>query len=328
MLTQLGHRASAWVAGPAPWSNVYGLARTLIALGTGGTLAFSHSSTLFRPAVGMAEVPLCEGIRQASLFCVLPAGWLEVARWTAVLLLLLVASGWRPRVTGLLHWWVAASLQWSGVLTDGGDQIASVLAFLLVPMTLTDGRRWHWDPPMEGGSDESRLIARVSWLLLRGQVAFIYLHASVGKFKVPEWVDGTALYYWLLDPSIGAPDWLARWALPVLSSPLVAPLTWSVLILEFWLALGLVLSRGARRALLPFGLLFHTGIIFFHGLISFALIMFGALVLLLRPYDEAFRFAWLRSRLPRLQPRSARAEEKEVQQSGQGERNGDGAQAA
>ncbi|MDC0712249.1 hypothetical protein POL68_27525 [Stigmatella sp. ncwal1] len=299
MLTQLGNRASAWVAGPAPWSNVYGLARTLIALGTCGTLAFSHSSTLFRPAVGMAEVPLCEGIRQASLFCVLPVGWLEVARWTAVVLLLVVASGWRPRVTGLMHWWVAASLQLSGVLTDGGDQIASVLAFLLIPLTLTDGRRWHWNPPVEGGSDESRLIARASWLILRGQVAFIYLHASIGKFKVPEWLDGTALYYWLLDPSIGAPDWLARWALPVLSSPWVAPLTWSVLILEFWLALGLILGRRARKVLLPLGVLFHVGIIFFHGLISFVLIMFGALILLMWPFDEAFRFEWLRSRLPR-----------------------------
>ncbi|MFP2904934.1 sporulation-delaying protein SdpB family protein [Pyxidicoccus sp. 3LFB2] len=301
MLTRLGTRARAWVAGPAPWSNVSGLARTLIALGTGGTLAFSHSTTLFRPAVGVPEAPICEGVRQASLFCLFPSGWLEVARWTAVLLLLVVASGWRPRLTGLVHWWVALSLHWSGVLTDGGDQIAAILALLMVPLTLTDGRRWHWDaaPPAGEGSEAGRLIARSSWVVLRAQVALVYFHASVGKFKVPEWVDGTALYYWLLDPSIGAPDWLARLMLPVLSHPVVALLTWSVLLLELGLAVGLVLGPEARRVLLPLGFAFHVGIAVFHGLISFVLIMFGALILLLRPCHEEFRFEWLRAWLPR-----------------------------
>lgn len=312
MLTRLGMRAREWVAGPAPWSNVYGLARTLIALGTCGTLAFSHSSTLFRPAVGLSEVPVCDGIRRASLFCVLPSGWLEVARWVAVILLLVVASGWRPRFTGLVHWWVAISLHWSGVLTDGGDQLAAILSLLMVPLTLTDGRRWHWDEvsPAEAGSEAGRLVAHSAWVLLRAQVALVYFHASVGKFKVPEWVDGTALYYWLLDPSIGAPEWLADLMRPILSHPAVALVTWSVLVLELCLALGLVLGSESRRVLLPLGIAFHAGIAVFHGLISFVLIMFGALVLLLRPFQEEFRFEWLRARLPRfLASESARAME-------------------
>lgn len=302
MLTRLGERARAWVAGPSPWSNVYGVARTLIALGTCGTLTFSHTTTLFRPAVGVPEAPICEGMRQASLFCVMPSGWLEVARWTAVLLLLLVASGWRPRVTGVVHWWVTVSLHWSGVLTDGGDQIAAILSLLMVPVTLTDGRRWHWDAPPETDTAARRLIARSAWVALRAQVALVYFHACVGKFKVPEWVDGTALYYWLLDPGIGAPDWLARLMTPLLSSPLVALLTWSVLALELCLALGLVLGRESRRVLLPLGIAFHLGIAVFHGLISFVLIMFGALILLLRPFDTGFRFEWLGSRVRRWLP--------------------------
>ena len=158
-------------------------------------------------------------------------------------------------------------------------------------MTLTDGRRWHWEAVSadEARSDAGRLIARSSWVVLRVQVAVVYWHASIGKLKVAEWVDGTALYYWLLDPSIGAPDWLARWMTPVLSHPVVALLTWSVLVLEFCLALGLVLGRGSRRVLLPLGIAFHAGIAVFHGLISFVLIMFGALILLLRPFQEEFR---------------------------------------
>ncbi|QDE86094.1 sporulation-delaying protein SdpB family protein [Myxococcus xanthus] len=297
MLTALGNRARAWVAGPSPWSNVYGLARTLVALGTGGTLAFSDTTTLFRPVAGIPEAPVCEGIRAASFFCVLPSGWLEVARWAAVLLLLVVASGWRPRVTGLVHWWVAVSMPWSASLTDGGDQIAAILALLMLPLALTDDRRWHWDAPREStGSDEAkRLIARSAWVMLRLQVAGIYFHASVGKFKVTEWVDGTALYYWLLDPSVGAPDWLAGVMLPVLSSPVVALLTWSVLLLELGLALGPLLNPSLRRVLLPLGISFHLGIAVFHGLISFVLVMCGALILLLRPFDELFRFERLRA---------------------------------
>ncbi|WP_141618844.1 sporulation-delaying protein SdpB family protein [Myxococcus sp. AB036A] len=313
MLTELGNRARAWVAGPSPWTNVYGLARTLIALATAGTLAFSHSTTMFHPVSGISDTPLCDGLRAASLFCVLPAGWLEVARWTAVLLLVVVASGWRPRLTGLVHWWVAVSLHWSATLTDGGDQIAAILALLMLPLTLTDDRRWHWSAPSEAGLNDEpkRLIARSAWVMLRLQVAGIYFHASVGKFKVAEWVDGTALYYWLLDPLIGAPAWLARLMLPVLSSPVVALLTWSVLLLELGLAMGPLLSPSLRRVLLPLGIAFHLGIAVFHGLISFVAIMFGALILLLRPHDETFRFerlhAWLRQ--PRPQPAPAPAME-------------------
>ncbi|MBN9683591.1 MULTISPECIES: sporulation-delaying protein SdpB family protein [unclassified Corallococcus] len=301
MLTGLGTRARAWVSGPPPWSNVQGLARTLIALGTCGTLAFSHSSTLFRPAVGVPQAPICDGIRGASLFCLMPGGWLEAARWIAVLLLLVVASGWRPRITGLVHWWVAVSLFWSAVLTDGGDQIAAVLSLLMLPLTLTDGRRWHWDEAPSGqGQDEAwRLVARASWLAIRVQVAVIYFHACVGKFKVQEWVDGTALYYWLLDPGIGAPDWLSRLLLPVLSHPIVALLTWSVLALELCLSLGLILGRQSQRVLLPLGVAFHAAIAVCHGLISFALIMCGACILLLRPFDRPFSVEWLRSRLPK-----------------------------
>lgn len=306
MLTELGNRARAWVAGPTPWSNVYGLARTLVALGTGGTLAFSDTTTLFRPAAGIPEAPVCEGIRAASFFCVFPSGWLEVARWAAVLMLLVVASGWRPRVTGLVHWWVAVSIPWSATLTDGGDQIAAILALLMLPLALTDDRRWHWDAPLES-TEAKRLIARSSWVMLRLQVAGIYFHASVGKFKVTEWVDGTALYYWLLDPSVGAPDWLARLMLPVLSSPAVALLTWSVLLLELGLSVGPLLNPTLRRVLLPLGMSFHLGIAVFHGLISFVLVMFGALILLLRPSDAVFRFEPLRAWLRQLRPQPAPA---------------------
>jgi len=54
-------------------------------------------------------------------------------------------------ITGALHWYVAYSFINSATVIDGGDHIASILAFLLLPVTLTDTRKWHWSmkSPME-----------------------------------------------------------------------------------------------------------------------------------------------------------------------------------
>ncbi len=306
MLMALGQRARFWVSGVAPWTNVYGLARTVLALGTAGTLMFSHSSSLFRPGARIPDVPQCESLRQASLFCLVPSNALEVARWLAVAILLVVASGWRPRLTGLLHWWVTASLSVSALVLDGGDHVAAVLSFLLVPLALTDPRRWHWSappPPQAEPRDEAqRLVAHSAHLATRLQMAGIYLHAAVGKLKVEEWVDGTALYYWMTNNFLGVPSWLQQLMMPLLSRPVVALLTWGVLVFEFLLFMALTFGRPARRMMLPLGIAFHMSIMFAYGLTSFFASMSAGLLLLLRPLDEPFNFGLMWSRLIGLLP--------------------------
>jgi antimicrobial peptide system SdpB family protein len=289
MLTQAGKFARRWIEGEQPWTNVYGVARSLLATATALTLVFSHSSSLFRPATGIDDVPVCTGARGASIFCLVPHGHLELARWAAVVLLLVVASGWRPRVTGVLHWWVSLGLFSSAVMVDGGDQCAAVLTLLLVPVTLTDPRTWHWQKMPARVDEKAVLVARGALALVRLQVAGIYFHASVGKLAVEEWANGTALYYWLLDPSIGAARWLSALIRPLLlCSAFVTLLTWSVLVLELLLFLGLVMPKPRRNALLIAGIALHAGIMVVHGLISFGLTMVGALVLYLRPFEQPF----------------------------------------
>jgi antimicrobial peptide system SdpB family protein len=289
VLTRLGRAARRRLAEERPWTDVYGLARTLIASATALTLIFSHSSSLFRPGVGLDQAPVCTGGRAASLFCLVPSTHLEIARWVAVAILVVVASGWRPRITGVLHWWVSLSLFCSAVMVDGGDQCAAVLSLLLLPVTLTDPRRWHWEQMPATYDEKAALVARSALALVRLQVAGIYFHAAIGKIPVEEWSDGTALYYWLLDPTLGAANWLSpllRWLL--LNSAFVAFLTWSVLALETLLFMGLVAPKSWRKWLLVGGLTLHAGIIVIHGLWSFGLTMFGALVLFLRPFEEDF----------------------------------------
>ncbi|HLU46333.1 MAG TPA: sporulation-delaying protein SdpB family protein [Natronosporangium sp.] len=291
MLNRIGAAARQWV-GLSPWTNVYGLARTLIALGTLGTLLFSHSSSLFRPASGAPDFPYCHGLSNASIYCLVPDGQLELARWISVVILLVAASGWRPRWTALPHWWVAFSLQCTATIPDGGDQIAAILTLLILPIALTDRRRWHWSRP-EPLDTAPRwattvLVAWSASVMVRVQMAGIYLHASVAKLGVAEWVDGTAIYYWLHHPLFGAPGWAAWFVHPLVQQWWgTLALTWGPLALEFLLALGLIAKRSFRPYLLAGGIALHLSIALLMGLWSFALVMFGGLVMFLRPLEQS-----------------------------------------
>ncbi|WP_147255644.1 sporulation-delaying protein SdpB family protein [Streptomyces sp. PT12] len=277
-----------------PWGTVYGLARTLIALGTAGTLAFSGTGTLFSHVVGRDPAPYCDGIQRAGAFCLAPDGQLGLARWLCVAVLLLVASGWRPRWTGVAHWYVAFSVHNGISIPDGGDQVAVVLTLLLIPVTLADPRRSHWQRIQEGAVARHRnargarawaVTAAVAFTLAAQlQVAGIYFQSSIAKLSHQEWADGTALYYWGNDVAFGAADWLAPLLGPLVEwSPTVALLTWSPLVIEFALAICLLMPPRVRRHLLVGGFALHLGIGLVMGLWSFVLVMWGALLLLCLP---------------------------------------------
>lgn len=289
LIHDLIRRPAGWirryVMGGIPWSPFYGLSRSLLAISTGLTLLVNPTGVL-QPLNGSGAV-IESTLASLSLFQVVPRDWLGTAEVVAGVLLLGVATGYRARYTGFIHWWLTFSVSTGYLLIDGGDQLASILTLLLLPVTLTDPRRWHWSP-LPGGV---RVPGELAWLvasfalgLVRLQVAGVYFHASVAKFAVEQWTDGTALYYWLLHPLFGCPTWLQPVLAPLLLlGPVVTLLTWSVLALEFALAAGLLSARVYRPWLLAGGVVLHSGIIVVHGLVSFGLVMFGALVLFLVP---------------------------------------------
>lgn len=291
MLTRVGLLGQSW-ASFAPWTNVYGVGRSLLAIGTAATLAASAPETLFRPALGLPPAPYCVGPTNLSFFCLFPQDALWLARWVAVAILLIVASGWRPRLTAVPHWWISWSFFASATIPDGGDQVGAVLTLLLLPVALTDPRRWHWQrhvsyDAMSTREQFARLVALSAFLAVRVQVAGIYFHSSLGKLGVTEWVDGTAIYYWQLDPAFGVPGWLRGPVSAIVATNLgVVAMTWGAIVLEFCLALGLILDRRWRAYLLPLGLLFHAFITVTMGLVSFGIAMSAALVLYLRPVER------------------------------------------
>jgi antimicrobial peptide system SdpB family protein len=282
----------------SPWTNVYGVARSLLALSTLLTLLADSSERIFQPLT-VADPGIIDrsAVLKASLFF-LARNHLASAKLMAVLVLVLVIVGWRPRLTALPHWWVSFSFAASASLIEGGDLIASIVTLLLIPVALSDHRVWHWQRTTTG-SRAGSVAAQTGLLLIRVQVAVIYLFAAVLKFPAEEWANGTALYYVWLSNTFGPAGLVRLISSWIGTTVLIVPLTWSVLVLELCLAAALVAPLRFRARLLPVALLFHLAIAVCNGLPTFAIAMSAALVLYLRP-------AWLPFPLPETLRRPAR----------------------
>ncbi|MFV0138248.1 sporulation-delaying protein SdpB family protein [Streptomyces sp. HMX87] len=274
-----------------PWTNVYGLARTLVALGTAGTLAASSAEALFRPVATVGDYPLCDSTTSASLFCLAPDSYAHLTwlKWGCVAALLVIASGWRPRFTALPHAYINYSVFAGIAIVDGGDQIALILSILLTLPALGDRRRWHWQTDRDRTIDTTTgralaLIGISALVVLRLQMVVVYLQAAVAKLPHQEWQNGTAMWYWGNNLEFGPAPWLDTFVAPVISTPLgVALMTWIPLVIEASLVLCLLLPQRLRWWAMGAGIAFHLAIALTMGLWSFALAMSGGIVVLCLP---------------------------------------------
>ena len=284
------------------WTNVYGFARSILAFGTLITLLFHSSEMLFYPVTEPFQNHI-DGIiiHKISLFYLLGKEYLFIGKLISIIILVMVISGYYPKVTGILHWWVAFSFNISSVLLDGGDQMASILSFMLIPVTLSDPRKNHWHKTDKKISLNLNMIILSFFIIIRLQVSLVYLQAGIAKAFETEWADGTALYYWFTNPVFGAVDYIYWFLEPFLKNGLTLTfLTWSVMIFEVFLFLGLFIEKKWRPYLLVAGITFHFGIIIVHGLVSFFCSMTAALILFLRPVDESFNFSTIKNAISRV----------------------------
>jgi antimicrobial peptide system SdpB family protein len=267
-----------------PWTDFYGLARTVIATGTFLTLVFNSTDILFKSPT--AKVNYCDPLG-ISLYCFVEN--MEVGRFLSIFLLLPVIIGWRPMITGAIHWWVTYSFVNSAVIIDGGDHIASIICLLLLPVTLTDTRKWHWaiEKTTTNITDSLTLrsiFAYTSLIIIKIQVSVIYLNSAAAKLFVTEWIDGTAIYYWFNHPVFGHPSWLGFLIEPLMyNGTSLFLITWGTIIFEFILFSGLFMKNSFKKYLLVVGIIFHFGIFIIHGLASFFFTMSAALILYLAP---------------------------------------------
>lgn len=197
----------------------------------------------------------------------------------AILILLLVISGYRPRYTCIPHWWIAFSMQNNMMTLDGGDQLAVVLTLFLIPLALTDSRKWHWSRPNSVTDYRANLIGWSAIFVIQIQVAILYLHASFAKLNKAEWIDGTAVYYYLNDSMFGLNDTLLKLFTPIIESNLVVIPTWGTIVVQFLLFASIFANAKIKRIMFFIAVFMHEIFAIMLGLISFSTVMLGALII-------------------------------------------------
>lgn len=267
------------------WTNVYGLARSLIALGSFITLLFNDSTILFKPSAGVDVYPSC--VSGYSLFCIFQNNYfyLEIIRYICLFILFLVIIGWRPKLTAIPHWIIVYSLQNSLTVIDGGDQAAAVITFLLIPIALTDNRKWHWAKSYESNL-QKKIIANISFFIIRVQVAILYFHSTIAKLGTREWIDGTAVYYFVNDHLIGFNSFFKFLFESFVQSPLIFIPTWGTLIVQTIIFGALFAPKRFWKPIFIIAILMHEIFALMLGLVSFSIIMSGLLVLYLIPKEK------------------------------------------
>jgi antimicrobial peptide system SdpB family protein len=292
-------------AGFDPRDRSLALGRSLLASATLSILVFTPARALFVPTPDNPAGVRCGGARGLMLWCVGgQAPWLSTARLVvAIAVLTLVVIGYHPRWTCVPHWYVTASLGTTMTIPNGGDEVARIVALLLIPMCLGDHRRWHWRASPEPYPATWAGVSYAAHLVLRVQVALIYLSAVVAKLRVPSWRHGTYLAQVFDHPYYGPSAALRSILEPALGSrPVVATLTWGTLALELAIAASMAGGPRIRRYGLVLGIALHGMIIVVMGLFSFGLVMIALLTLTLA---GGGRTADYRVRPSRRSPRSA-----------------------
>lgn len=191
----------------SPYNSSLAIARSLLALSTLLTVLLTPSGALFLSSSDNPDGVVCDAVTARwSLFCT-AGGGSPLSLLIVVAVTLVVLSGYLPAVTAIPHWWVSWSLNIGSPVRDGGDQVAAVLTLLLVPLLLLDRRGNHWvkDKGWRSRTWGARGTAWAVLVIVWVQASVLYANAAIAKFAVAEWANGTALWYWIQEPSFRPP---------------------------------------------------------------------------------------------------------------------------
>lgn len=258
------------------------LGRSLIALAQIITLVLTKPSNLLAPQVGVPPFPHCEkGVQVVSIYC-MPGVDSRCASILMLVILVWVVSGFFPRYSCFFHWWASLSMGISWSLPDGGEAIARIATLLLIPICLSHPSLNGWTRrPFTKDNKKSIIIAYVFIWSLRIEMAYIYADASISKFAVAEWVDGSAMYYIARGSMFGVYGPLSSLLLEITSNPVgVISLTWGALIIELVIGALILFSdkEVCRSSAIILDMLFHLGIGTLMGIWSFSIIMIGSVI--------------------------------------------------
>lgn len=180
-----------------------------------------------------------------------------------------------------MHLYATYSLSLATSLPDGGESVALLLAFLLAIASISNDKKWAWKPSSERKQVYAVHdgVAAAAIIMLRVQLAYIYLDATVAKFGIADWANGTASYYVVNSPMFGDAGPLASLSSALVGNPLgVLLLSWGPLVLEVIVGLGILGTARLRKIAVFTDILLHAGFIIFIGLFSFSLVMIAAVL--------------------------------------------------
>ena len=294
-------------------ASTYAYGRAALALAQLSVLLCTPQWALTVP-VGGSDGPSCSGLEALSAYCI---GGSElgfvVGRAISLAILAAVISGWRPRWTSVPHAWVTVSFLHAISLPDGGEAVLATLTMLLVPLCLADNRTWAWPArsPHEVTTTFGRrdgIAAAIQWAL-RAQVAGIYFHSALAKLAVPDWVNGSAMYYVTREHFFGATGFVGEIMRAVTDTAWgTAALTWGTILVETLIAVCILGTVRLRKVAVLLAVALHVGIIVVLGLWSFGIVMCGAVLVAASLPSSVF---WMPQRRTRSQAASAPASEPE-----------------
>ena len=260
----------------APWA----AGRSLLAAAQLVTLAFTPSRLLFFHLRAAPDAQ-CAGLSRLSLWCIggQPQSHTPAMAFAVIVLVGVVVGLW-PRWLCIPHWYVAFSIHADVIVVDGGAKVAAIVTLLLIPLCLGDDRSNHWlktDEPMAPAWSGA---AHASILLLRLQLAIVYLVAAVSKLEYSAWRNGSALLIISKDPQFGFPESWRPMADHLLSIACIGDvLTWSVPAVELTIACALLAPKPIRGYGLVLVILIHGAIMLAMGLVSFGVVMIASALL-------------------------------------------------
>jgi antimicrobial peptide system SdpB family protein len=212
-----------------------------------------------------------------NLYLMMPQ---KTANVVVVIFILAVMTGFLPQLTCWLHFWACFSFHNYFITLNGGDDLTLNLALLLIPLCLTDPRLNQWRTK-QSEPRTANIPATVGLVAIQLLVAWLYFDAWFFKILTPQWVDGTAVYYYLSHYRVGAPDWLRHFTELITTTQLVRLVTWAALALEFFLSVAIFFPFKYRKRLFVPAIIFHFLILVHLGLITFFIAISAALLLYL-----------------------------------------------
>ncbi|MFT6921396.1 MAG: putative membrane protein YphA (DoxX/SURF4 family) [Crocinitomicaceae bacterium] len=220
-----------------------------------------------------------------SLFLILPATMRSVYLVIGlhITFLLMVLLGLFTPISVLLAFiTLRSTISRNSSLCNGGDSVAKLMCWLLIfaPCGYAYSLDEYFFYALSMPDQEYLMQAPWVLRLMQIQVSIIYIYTVYWKLKGKTWRNGTAIYYAMNS------EFYRRFKMPkpFLKTPFVQAITWSVLLAEFGIGMGIWIEE-LRYPMIAVGIVLHLVFEYTMNVHLFSWYMMMCLILFIDPTD-------------------------------------------